>query len=404
MSLASMSNQTTDAELGDDFFVFEDYTQRTILAVISSVVFVVGITGNTLVFLAVTLSRSLRSPTNWFVVNLAFADISTCLCLPFQILATMSTRGWLLPGWICSVAGGVIFMSAGCSIVNLALIAYNRWYLLTRSNEAFRKLYKTKKIIAMMAFAWFYGFLINIFPTLVGIGRLGYSDNYKTCTDDITAPTARYYGTIQGVGMFVLPSIVIVTCYISIYRFIIRHDRMMKSVTRKVDVRLNESEAHTSPTVTSFVSSSYADTSDPLTEPKRPATLQIQDSPPPANHQDIVLASLDPDAEVKRPPEIKKASSELKRRQNAITKRMGVIACAFFACYLPCAICSSLSGSLTDPALPWAQLLVITNSCLNPLLYARTMPSFRRVMACIMRCRFGAIPEPIAFLRRRAVK
>ena len=54
MSLTSMSNQTTDADLEEDFFVFEDYTQRTILAVITSVVFVVGITGNTLVFLAVT--------------------------------------------------------------------------------------------------------------------------------------------------------------------------------------------------------------------------------------------------------------------------------------------------------------------------------------------------------------
>ena len=67
--------------------VLQDYTQRVIVATVLAVVFIVGIVGNALVILAVTLSRRLRSPTYWFVVNLAVTDFVTCIFIPFQIVA-----------------------------------------------------------------------------------------------------------------------------------------------------------------------------------------------------------------------------------------------------------------------------------------------------------------------------
>ena len=126
-------------------YILEDYTQRVILYVILAVVVFVGIPGNTLVILAVSLSRRLRSPTYWFVVNLAVTDLITCIFIPFHMVALLSRQGWPLPEWICAVSGGVSFICVTSSTTNLALIAFSRWYLLTKPLGSFQKVFQMKK-------------------------------------------------------------------------------------------------------------------------------------------------------------------------------------------------------------------------------------------------------------------
>ncbi|XP_030850971.1 octopamine receptor 1-like [Strongylocentrotus purpuratus] len=116
-----------------DLWVFENYNQRIAIATILCLVFIVGSIGNTLVITAVVLSRELRSSTNWFVVNLGCSDLLTCLCLPFYAVAMLSRDGWPLPGWICVANAAMVMICMGASVMTLALIAFNRWYLLTNT-------------------------------------------------------------------------------------------------------------------------------------------------------------------------------------------------------------------------------------------------------------------------------
>ena len=167
---------------GYTHFVFEDYTQRIILSVALGFVSITGVIGNTLVIAAVVFSRKLRSVTNGFVVNLACADLLTCLSLPFNMVAMLSRNGWPLPGWICAVASAISLVCIAASVDTLALIAYNRWYLLTQPRANFQRLYKRRNILLMVFCAWLYPLMLVLVPHFAGLGRLGYSAKYKSCT------------------------------------------------------------------------------------------------------------------------------------------------------------------------------------------------------------------------------
>ena len=100
-----MYNITTEGSTPQPF-EFSDYKQRVIVAVLYLMVVVLGIFGNTLVILAVLLSKKLRTATNAFVVSLSVADLLTCLGLPWDAAATLGRDGPPFGEWGCSVVGG----------------------------------------------------------------------------------------------------------------------------------------------------------------------------------------------------------------------------------------------------------------------------------------------------------
>ncbi len=63
-----------------------------ILSVAYSVVFLLGIIGNSLVVSLVYRNPRMHTVTNYFIVNLAIADILVCLfCLPITLLSNIFT-------------------------------------------------------------------------------------------------------------------------------------------------------------------------------------------------------------------------------------------------------------------------------------------------------------------------
>ena len=373
-AMASTSDITewpTDKGLTENpyLYVLEDYTQRVISSLILAIVFLVGIPGNTLVILAVTLSRRLRSPTYWFVVNLAVTDLITCIFIPFQMVALLSQQGWPLPEWICAVCAGVTLICLTSSTTSLALIAFNRWYLITKPLGSFQKMFQMKNSIFIIACACLYSVLLVVVPPLVGIGAIGYTYQYKTCTFVDDAPRSAIYSVMLWLGMFILPTIPIVTFYSLIYRFVRRHTLSSVSITMtshgvssasQVSVVMPESE-HGSPSSTQNDASSSTTLAHPST-----------------------MGST--------------------RDQINITKKLAIIVCTFFACFIPIMICLLFMSATSARAYAWIVLLVFINSCLNPLIYARTIPAFRGVMWCILRCRYADIPEPIGLIRRFRLK
>ena len=67
------------------------------------VVFVVGIIGNFLVCFAVWRNHSMRTVTNYFIVNLAIADFSVILiCMPPTVLGDI-TETWYMGSVMCKI-------------------------------------------------------------------------------------------------------------------------------------------------------------------------------------------------------------------------------------------------------------------------------------------------------------
>ncbi|XP_022103003.1 alpha-2C adrenergic receptor-like [Acanthaster planci] len=198
MTTATMLETTTQGDGRN--FRFENYTQRAIIGTVVCLVAVVGLVGNIMVILAVILSRKLQTRTNAFVVNLAIADLVTCLSAPFTAVALFSMSGWPMPEIVCSIVAAIGFCSLGCSIITLAAISINRYILITKTTATYRSVYTPKKIAAMLVVIWVYPALVCCLP-LVGLGKWGYSEKYKTCTQDTSHETSDYFSLVGSAGV-----------------------------------------------------------------------------------------------------------------------------------------------------------------------------------------------------------
>ncbi|XP_023684890.1 orexin receptor type 2 isoform X1 [Paramormyrops kingsleyae] len=92
------------------------------------IVFFVSLTGNTLVCIAVWKNRHMRTVTNYFIVNLAFADILvTITCLPASLVVDI-TETWFFGETLCKVLPYLQTISVCVSVLTLSFVAQDRWY------------------------------------------------------------------------------------------------------------------------------------------------------------------------------------------------------------------------------------------------------------------------------------
>ncbi|XP_071484001.1 5-hydroxytryptamine receptor 1B-like [Diadema antillarum] len=451
-----------------DDFVFEDYTQRIAMSVVFCLVTIVGLVGNGLVILSVFLSRKLRSPTNCFVVNLAFADLFTCTIIPFLVVALLAKDGWPLEEWVCAVTGAVVTICPGTGAITLVPIAHSRWYLISQSPTKFRSLYTTRTIALMVLFSWLYTSVLALVPHFAGFAKLGYSEKYKTCVQDTSWSNSDYYSLLAAVAVIVPVFAALLIIYLRIFIYVRRHNKMIKrSLSREplrsaspteragcADDNLNqnagdngssnqmatgvpnacEEVGQPGPTSSSVelqcechVNPSYAQSGDegiPPDENDTPAPRnQVCSSHPSPDGEETVIALESPKREAvddqgadhagvvldlppsKMPRSRQERTSDIRPKhpkvcshQVDVTKRLAMVVVAYFVCLLPFGVCCLVSFS--DPAVPWATMLIISNSCINPFIYATTMPTFRQVMSAIVRCRCADVPQPVGFIRK----
>lgn len=112
---ATSTPATTTIECRNEYCVSDDdyvdmieayvfpTTFEWILISLYAVVFFLGLVGNALVCFAVWRNRHMRTVTNYFIVNLSFADILVIvICLPPTVVGDV-TETWYLGGVMCKV-------------------------------------------------------------------------------------------------------------------------------------------------------------------------------------------------------------------------------------------------------------------------------------------------------------
>lgn len=221
---------------GPGGFEFNSYPQRVLVAGILLIVFITGTIGNSLTILAVLLTRKLQNATNTFVINLAVSDLLACLFIPWSFAGLLNRREWPENlAFACSVAGGVLTVSVGCSFYTLASIALNRLVLITCSKHTYHTVFSAPALILWVLVIWAIPFCVVILPPIFGIGALGYNPKYKTCSDISVGyhdNASQSYDYIQAAGVFPVPLIVLLVSYCKILHYVWSHSR--KFVTREV--------------------------------------------------------------------------------------------------------------------------------------------------------------------------
>lgn len=133
-SYANVTNCTNDYCIPDEDYIelmvqhiFPKFSYWVLIAM-HSIVFVVGLIGNALVCMAVYRNHSMRTVTNYFIVNLAVADLLVLLiCLPPSVLWDV-TETWFLGLKLCKAVPYLQTVSVSISILTLTFISIDRWY------------------------------------------------------------------------------------------------------------------------------------------------------------------------------------------------------------------------------------------------------------------------------------
>lgn len=375
--IPAMENKTWNDILESEKTLEVSYWEQIFTSTLVILLGVIGITGNTMIVLAVAFSRKLQTSTNVFIASLAVTDLLTSFFSIFHGIGTLGKGAWPIPEaeWLCVLTAFVVYVGTGTSCYHLGIIAVNRLILIIKP-FLFRKIFTRMTIILLIIFSWIVpsGALVIILQN--GIGRLGYDKVDLTCSVLETSKNLELFTFIITLVCFPIPLFAILSSYIWIYIYVKRYFRTRKknilaeTTFRLARIRTADPAICASQNNTTFVKTINGD------QQTSQSVLGIN------THQ-----SKDRSADARE-----KAS----REEIKITKNLFLVVCSFFICFLPYFILIFIPTSAH--LLFYTRVLTLGNSSINFAIYARRHPVFRVVLKHMITCSYGDIPQPSKFL------
>nr|XP_056711614.1 neuropeptide Y receptor type 2 [Euleptes europaea] len=200
---------------------------QIILICAYSTIILLGLLGNTLVIHVVIKFKSMRTVTNFFIANLAVADLLVnTLCLPFTLIYTLQ-GDWKLGPVLCHLVPYAQGLAVQVSIVTLTVIALDRHRCIVYHLES-----KISKQISFLIIGvvWAGSALLAsplaIFREYFSID-ISQDVKMVVCAEVWQREGKVNYGTIYSVSMlliqYVLPLVIISYAYIRIWSKLKNH-------------------------------------------------------------------------------------------------------------------------------------------------------------------------------------
>ncbi|XP_041364141.1 alpha-1A adrenergic receptor-like [Gigantopelta aegis] len=167
---------------------------------------------NILTLITVAIHRIMWTVPNMYVVSLAMADLLTGFSIIYQLLPIFPE---LKPKFdsnkfLCLFKHSTLFTLVSTSILNMILIAFDRWAYVTYP-FVYERLSTIKRAVMLIALSWVLGILIGTVPLYVNNWRRG-------CRFfEVLSMEYQIYG--QG-SFFVVSSIIIAACYLHIFHIV----------------------------------------------------------------------------------------------------------------------------------------------------------------------------------------
>ncbi|XP_041457551.1 G-protein coupled receptor moody-like [Lytechinus variegatus] len=423
---APSSSWTASSDSPNHPYQINDFIQRSIVAVLLSLISIIGLGGNALVLLSVLLSRKLQTQTNVFVVNLCVADFLTCLSLPFQAAAAVvddKRNMFLFSNGFCALVTMLQINSVGCSILTLTLIAFNRFLLITRSKATRRRIFSPSVLVIALSMTWLIPAAEFGIPVIAGFIDLSYYPRFRVCAWNETYPFSKF---LIGATLVIALSVTLV-CYVKTYLFVRRHARSVENFT-PAESRQNVNHSHASlaemsrkenlehcpqfdlvhqtpkarnskqnEVNESIVIESISYQEDGMQSTKR--STQCGSRNQQENADDVGNTRLDiENTRIVNDKSRMKSKSSSRNMEAEISKNLFLVVCAVVVSIVPFVICLSLS-SCQEPFI-YTVVIICMGSCVNPIIYGFRHPHFRPVFASVLSCRLADIPQPSALARK----
>lgn len=210
-----------------------DVMQRTWLRVIFialyCVIFVVGVTGNGVVVYVIVGNRSMQTPTNIFINNLALSDIMMCLlAVPFTPVSGLS-HGWVLGEGLCHVVPMSLGVSVYVSTLTSMAIAVDRYFAVV---HPFRARTSPRACLLVIVAVWVTSVTVSL--PLAVYQRLGWDadQGVYVCQEHWPMYSARQFFTVTSLVLqYLVPCSVVTVCYSLVSAALRRRSRAKKGMT-----------------------------------------------------------------------------------------------------------------------------------------------------------------------------
>ncbi|XP_055501403.1 alpha-1A adrenergic receptor-like [Leucoraja erinacea] len=325
-----------------------DVNQAVALGVILGAFILFAIVGNIMVILSVACNRHLQTVTNYFIINLAIADLLlSTIILPFS--ASLEIFGyWAFGRIFCDVWAAVDVLCCTASIMSLCVISIDR-YIGVRYSLRYPTIMTEVKAVWILIVLWVTSIVVSVGPLLGWKEPAPPDDTMCSITEE------PGYALFSSLFSFYLPLMVILVMYFRIYV-------VARRTTKSLEAGVKRERSKTMEVVLRIHCRSVLDDSHSNFKNK-------------GHHLRSSLSM-----------RLLKFSREKKAAQT-----LGIVVGVFILCWLPFFTILPLGAFFPSIKPPDVVFKVIFwlgyfNSCINPIIYPCSSKEFKRAFTRLLKC------------------
>ncbi|XP_046401905.1 rhodopsin-like [Ischnura elegans] len=205
----------------------------------------ISICGNGVVIYVFSCTKSLRTPSNMLVVNLAISDFGLMATMAPMMTINCYFETWSLGPFMCQIYG-MLGSTFGCvSIWTMCVIAWDRYNVIVKGLSA--KPLTTKGALFWISQVWLNSAIWTVAP-LLGWNRYVPEGNMTSCGTDYLSTdwVSVSYIWAYSFYCYLLPLGIIIYAYWFIVQAVAAHEKQMREQAKKMNVaslRSSESQA-----------------------------------------------------------------------------------------------------------------------------------------------------------------
>ncbi|XP_070327066.1 LIM domain-binding protein 3 isoform X6 [Odocoileus virginianus] len=192
------------------------YTLGTVILLVG----LTGMLGNLTVIYTFCRSRGLRTPANMFIINLAVSDFLMSFTQAPVFFASSLYKQWLFGEAGCEFYAFCGALFGITSMITLTAIALDRYLVITRPLATVGMVSKRRAALVLLG-VWLYALAWSL-PPFFGWSAYVPEGLLTSCSWDYVSftPSVRAYTMLLFCFVFFLPLLVIIYCYIFIFKAI----------------------------------------------------------------------------------------------------------------------------------------------------------------------------------------
>uniref|UniRef100_A0A182NQW7 G-protein coupled receptors family 1 profile domain-containing protein n=3 Tax=leucosphyrus subgroup TaxID=44539 RepID=A0A182NQW7_9DIPT len=195
----------------------------------------ISMTGNGCVMYIFTNTKSLRTPSNLLVVNLAFSDFFMMFTMGPPMVINCWHETWVFGPFACEVYACLGSLFGCASIWTMTMIAFDRYNVIVKGLSA--KPMTNNGALLRIFGVWVFALFWTLAP-FFGWNRYVPEGNMTACGTDYLTQTwlSRSYIIIYAIFVYWTPLLTIIYSYTFILKAVSAHEKNMREQAKKMNV------------------------------------------------------------------------------------------------------------------------------------------------------------------------